>query len=89
VLFPDPWPKRRHHKNRLMQPEFLDLLAEKSVPGALLYFRTDHGPYFTDASSTLLHHPRWALDATAWPFEQETVFQSRAETHQSCIAKRT
>ncbi len=92
VLFPDPWPKRRHHKNRLIKPEFLDLLTTKAAAGAKLYFRTDHGPYFDEAIATLKDHPAWEGASDAWPFEQETVFQTRAPTHQSSIfmlSKRT
>ena len=36
VLFPDPWPKRRHHKNRLINDRFLDLLAARAAPEARL-----------------------------------------------------
>jgi tRNA (guanine-N7-)-methyltransferase len=49
ILFPDPWPKRRHHKNRVMTPQFLSDVAAKSVKGASLHFRTDHEPYFREA----------------------------------------
>src|SRR5690554_2499396 len=38
VLFPDPWPKRRHWKNRLVQPSFLLALAKRAAPGTLLCF---------------------------------------------------
>jgi tRNA (guanine-N7-)-methyltransferase len=90
ILFPDPWPKRRHHKNRIIQPDFLSALAEASAPGAHLYFRTDYGPYFEDAHRTVSSHGRWQLKPTdSWPFELETVFQSRADTYQSLIARRT
>lgn len=90
VLFPDPWPKRRHHKNRLIQPEFLDRLAEKSLPGARLCFRTDFAEYFTAARSIIKAHVKWNIDpAASWPFEMPTVFQSRAPTYQSLIAIRT
>lgn len=90
VLFPDPWPKRRHWKNRLIQAEFLDSLASHAAPGAPLYFRTDYAPYFEQARTVLADHPRWRLaaDATAWPFEFTTVFQARAASHQSLIAHR-
>jgi tRNA (guanine-N7-)-methyltransferase len=45
ILFPDPWPKRRHHKRRLIQPEFLDELARVMRPGAELRFATDWANY--------------------------------------------
>jgi tRNA (guanine-N7-)-methyltransferase len=89
ILFPDPWPKRRHHKNRVVTPVFLATVAEKSVTGAGLYFRTDHKPYF-DAAFTLIDaHPDWEKsDSAAWPFEEESVFQKRAPRHFSLVAAR-
>jgi tRNA (guanine-N7-)-methyltransferase len=90
ILFPDPWPKRRHHKNRILQPEFLTALAQKTSPSARLFFRTDYAPYFEDAHASLAAHPDWTLAASAeaWPFELKTVFESRATTFQSLIAHR-
>ncbi|MCF7689664.1 MAG: methyltransferase domain-containing protein [Cephaloticoccus sp.] len=88
VLFPDPWPKRRHAKNRLLKSTFLDLLAQKSTPTAKLFFRTDHAPYFEETKALLHEHPDWQLSDEPWPFEHITVFQSRAPDHQSCIATR-
>lgn len=87
VLFPDPWPKRRHHKNRLMQAEFLSQVADLSEPGASLCFRTDDSSYFAAAKAEVAAHARWLVDAgTPWPFERETVFQSRADSYQSLVA---
>lgn len=45
IYFPDPWPKKRHHKRRLIQPRFVELLAEKMKPGAFLHLATDWEPY--------------------------------------------
>ena len=45
IYFPDPWPKKRHHKRRLVQPPFLRLLAERLKPGGLLHLATDWAPY--------------------------------------------
>ena len=45
VFFPDPWPKKRHHKRRLVQPVFLALLRRKLKIGARLYFATDWEDY--------------------------------------------
>lgn len=89
VLFPDPWPKRRHHKNRLMQAEFLTRLAARCRPGAALYFRTDYAPYFAEARGVVAEHPDWSIPLGAsWPFEHETVFQARAAAHESLVAHR-
>lgn len=45
IYFPDPWHKKRHHKRRILQPAFLDLLAGKMAPGALMHLATDWEPY--------------------------------------------
>jgi len=45
ILFPDPWPKKRHHKRRLIQPAFVACLADRLVPGGLLKLATDWRPY--------------------------------------------
>lgn len=89
VLFPDPWPKRKHWKNRLIQAPFLSTLAHSCSPGTELCFRTDHAPYFAVALSTVAAHPDWTvLPDAPWPFERETVFEARAHSHQSWIARR-
>jgi tRNA (guanine-N7-)-methyltransferase len=88
ILFPDPWPKRRHHKNRILQPDFLTAVAARAGEGARLHFRTDYEPYFRDASQVIAAHADWKLVDEPWPFEQQTVFQSRAEQHHSLTARR-
>jgi len=45
ILFPDPWPKKRHHKRRLVQPPFVALLERALAPGGLLKLATDWQPY--------------------------------------------
>jgi tRNA (guanine-N7-)-methyltransferase len=45
IYFPDPWPKRRHHKRRLIRPEFVELLATRLAPGGMLHLATDWEPY--------------------------------------------
>ncbi|OGW78795.1 MAG: hypothetical protein A2Z83_01030 [Omnitrophica bacterium GWA2_52_8] len=48
IYFPDPWPKKRHHKRRLLNADFFMLLREKLVPGGLVEIATDHGEYFEE-----------------------------------------
>lgn len=45
IWFPDPWPKKRHHKRRLIQPAFVDLVASRVAAGGLLHLATDWEPY--------------------------------------------
>ena len=55
ILFPDPWPKKRHHKRRLIQPEFAALAASRLRHGGQLHLATDWEPY--------AEHMRLVLDA--------------------------
>ncbi|MFE3329680.1 tRNA (guanosine(46)-N7)-methyltransferase TrmB [Streptomyces sp. NPDC059176] len=57
VYFPDPWPKKRHHKRRLIQPEFLTLAARRMKPGAVLHCATDWEPYAEQMLEVLTAHP--------------------------------
>jgi tRNA (guanine-N7-)-methyltransferase len=45
IFFPDPWPKNKHHKRRLVQPEFVALLASRLEPGGVLHLATDWEHY--------------------------------------------
>src|SRR5258705_2422235 len=45
LFFPDPWPKKRHHKRRLLQPEFAALAASRLVANGLLHVATDWQDY--------------------------------------------
>jgi tRNA (guanine-N7-)-methyltransferase len=45
ILFPDPWPKKRHHKRRLVQPPFVELAASRLAGGGVLRLATDWQPY--------------------------------------------
>lgn len=87
VLFPDPWPKLRHRKHRLLQPDFLHLAAAKAGQGARLLFRTDYQPYFNEVAEVLGRQPGWMTVDEPWPFEHETVFQSRAAQYRSLVAR--
>ncbi len=53
VFFPDPWPKKRHHKRRLIQHEFATLLASRLAPGGYLHAATDWQEYAEHILATL------------------------------------
>lgn len=59
VYFPDPWPKTRHHKRRLIQPEFLDLVSGPLRSGALVHCATDWEPYAEQMLEVLSRHPHF------------------------------
>ncbi len=89
ILFPDPWPKKRHWKNRIVNPSFLELLASRCLDVARLHFRTDHSGYFDWAAERVESAPDWRRVSDApWPFERETVFQSKAASYQSMILEK-
>ena len=45
LYFPDPWPKKRHHKRRIVQPDFVALVASRLRPGGVFRMATDWQPY--------------------------------------------
>jgi tRNA (guanine-N7-)-methyltransferase len=53
IFFPDPWPKKRHHKRRILQPDFALLLAERLAPGGYIHFATDWQEYAEQAHAVL------------------------------------
>ncbi|HWI11324.1 MAG TPA: tRNA (guanosine(46)-N7)-methyltransferase TrmB [Burkholderiaceae bacterium] len=57
VFFPDPWHKKKHHKRRLIQPEFVRLLAERLAPGGYLHCATDWQPYAEQMLQVLAAEP--------------------------------
>jgi tRNA (guanine-N7-)-methyltransferase len=60
VYFPDPWPKKRHHKRRLIQPEFVALVADKLAPGGYVHCATDWEDYAHWMLAVLAAEPRLA-----------------------------
>jgi tRNA (guanine-N7-)-methyltransferase len=58
ILFPDPWPKKRHHKRRLVQGAFLELVAERLAPGGTLRIATDWHPYADEMLAAAQANPR-------------------------------
>lgn len=74
VLFPDPWPKKRHHKRRFVQMEMLDELARVMKPGAQLRFASDDAPYFEWTLERICAHP-----AFEWQAESKGDWLTRPE----------
>ena len=83
ILFPDPWPKKKHHKRRLIQPGFLDELARICLPDARIRFATDIKSYANEALETFLNHPafHWLADSAAdWRAPPADHITTRYET---------
>ncbi len=76
IMFPDPWPKRRHWPRRLIQPDFVRDLGHALKPGGELRFTTDHEHYFGTAqqaireAQALQPAPEWN-----WSADPKTDFQ--------------
>ena len=66
VFFPDPWPKKRHHKRRLIQPAFAALLASRLAPGGWLHCATDWEPYAEQMLEVLAGEPLLANTAAGY-----------------------
>jgi tRNA (guanine-N7-)-methyltransferase len=58
IYFPDPWPKRRHHKRRLVCPEFVGWVASRLTPGGTLHLATDWEPYALEMLAVCEGEPR-------------------------------
>jgi tRNA (guanine-N7-)-methyltransferase len=94
ILFPDPWPKKRHHKRRFIQMESLSELARKMKAGAELRFATDDAGYMEWALERLMAHPAftwlaqcaadWRERPSDWPetrYERKAIDAGRACTY--------
>lgn len=87
IFFPDPWPKKRHHKRRLIQPAFVRLVASRLAPGGMLHLATDWAHYADQmlevcSAEPLLHNrfPDWAPRPSWRPvtkFEQRATDEGR------------
>lgn len=81
IFFPDPWPKARHHKRRLIQPQFIALLCERLKPGAYIHAATDWEDYAGQILQVLGNEPRLANTATDYAPRPEyrplTKFEQR------------
>lgn len=82
VFFPDPWPKKRHHKRRIMNQSFVALMSSRLKPGGYLYYVTDWEEYAERTLETMDAEPllknaceRWAERA---PWRPVTKFEQRA-----------
>lgn len=61
MFYPDPWPKRKHHKRRLLQKSFIDLLNKKLKAGGVFYFKTDWDHYFQETQKLLFENNDWKV----------------------------
>ncbi|MEO5811216.1 MAG: tRNA (guanosine(46)-N7)-methyltransferase TrmB [Rhodanobacter sp.] len=79
IWFPDPWPKKRHHKRRLIQSEFIALLASRMAPAGLLHLATDWEEYAGHMLTVMETAPGWSNVTGPAAFAQKPEW--RIETH--------
>jgi len=79
LFFPDPWPKKRHHKRRLVQPEFAALAARKLVPGGALHAATDWPAYAEHMEAVFSREPLLARAGSGFVERLETKFEARGK----------
>jgi tRNA (guanine-N7-)-methyltransferase len=100
ILYPDPWPKARHHKRRLVSTPFLNELARLMKPGAELRLATDDADYLTWMLEHTLSHPAfrwtakscddWLVPWSDWistRYEQKALTAGRRPTYLTFLRK--
>ena len=61
MFYPDPWPKRKHHKRRLFQEGFINLIQRKLRKDGLFYFKTDWNHYYEEAKKLPFKKKKWKV----------------------------
>lgn len=81
IYFPDPWPKKRHHKRRLIQPPLVQLLASRIRPGGYIHLATDWQEYAEQMLAVLSAEPMLANTAAGYAprphYRPQTKFETR------------
>jgi tRNA (guanine-N7-)-methyltransferase len=81
VFFPDPWPKKRHHKRRLLKAPFVHALAHRLASGGYLHIATDWASYADEVLATLVAESLLANTADGFaarpPWRPQTKFEQR------------
>lgn len=75
LLCPDPWPKARHHRRRMVQVEFLEALRKVLIPGGEFLFMTDHEEYYHWTVAQVKEYGK--LDVLAW--DEDTFFYPKTD----------
>lgn len=85
LYFPDPWPKKKHHKRRIVQPGFISLLAQKLAVGGYLHIATDWQNYAEHILEVMAGEPEFVNAAGAGNYSEKpqwrpkTKFELRGE----------
>jgi tRNA (guanine-N7-)-methyltransferase len=77
LFFPDPWPKKRHHKRRLVQPQFAALAARKLQAGGILHAATDWPEYAEQIAAVFSGNDLFEESSSGFAERPVTKFESR------------
>jgi len=88
IMYPDPWPKHKHHKRRLIQLPFLKLLYSRTLDDGEFYFKTDHSGYFEWATSMVSESTYWKIIDKEWPHKAKSYFSELLPKNQFFCARR-
>ena len=77
LFFPDPWPKKRHHKRRMVQPAFVALVARKLEPGGIFHAATDWPDYARQIEAAFSADARFRRSPGGLVARPQTKFESR------------
>ncbi len=73
IFYPDPWPKAKHHKNRLMKADFVDQLHRTLQTGGKIHFSSDHLPYYDEVKELMDADTRFDSIPAFLPTSDETT----------------
>jgi tRNA (guanine-N7-)-methyltransferase len=79
IFFPDPWPKKRHHKRRLVQPGFVALAAEKLASGGLVHLATDWPEYAEQMAAVFSENDFFENADAGFAKRPQTKFEARGK----------
>ena len=86
IFFPDPWPKRKQHKRRLLRPEFIEILASKLKPEGRINIATDWYPYAQEIEKNFRENPKFAGGVIPRPeWRPLTKFESKGITKEHVV----
>ncbi len=81
IWFPDPWPKKKHHKRRLIRQDFVNLLVNTLIPGGYIHIATDWEPYADYILEVLNNSDRLINRSNGWSpkpdYRPDTKFENR------------
>ncbi len=87
IFFPDPWPKKRHHKRRLIQPEFVALLVQKLQAQGYIHLATDWQPYAEHMLAVLQAEPRLVNTSTLLAYAMRPPYRTESNFERKGLAK--